>query len=79
MPRRRSVADRDRDARAVDLRAPSRPRTTSRSPSKGCCEISPRSACDVICRRWQEQAGDKPQRVLSDGSLEPADFTRSDR
>ena len=38
------------------------------------CEISP-GYCDVICRRFQEFAGVKPERVLSDGTTEPVTFT----
>lgn len=41
-------------------------------------ELEPRWV-DVICRRWQEYAGEKPQRVLADGSLEPADFAGGTR
>ena len=31
--------------------------------------------CDVICRRWQEFTGVKPERVLEDGTTEPVTFT----
>jgi DNA modification methylase len=32
---------------------------------------------DVICRRYQEHTGTKPERVLEDGTTEPHDFTGS--
>lgn len=38
------------------------------------CEISA-GYCDVIARRFEEQTGIKPERVLSDGTTEPVSFT----
>lgn len=37
-------------------------------------ELDPRYA-DVICRRFEEYAGIKPERVLEDGTTEPVSFT----
>lgn len=37
-------------------------------------ELQP-AYCDVICRRWQEHTGIKPERERPDGSREPVDFT----
>lgn len=37
-------------------------------------ELDPRYV-DVICRRHQEHAGTKPERLLGDGTTEPVDFT----
>jgi hypothetical protein len=39
-------------------------------------ELDPRYV-DVICRRFQEHTGTKPERVLEDGTTEPHDFTGS--
>jgi hypothetical protein len=39
-------------------------------------ELSP-PYVDVICRRFQEHTGTKPERVLEDGTTEPHDFTGS--
>lgn len=40
------------------------------------CEISA-GYCDVICRRFEEQTGIKPERVLPDGTTEAVSFTAS--
>jgi hypothetical protein len=37
-------------------------------------ELSP-AYVDVICRRWQEMTGRKPERLHPDGGREPVDFT----
>jgi DNA modification methylase len=37
-------------------------------------EISP-AYTDVICKRFQDYAGIKPERVLPDGTTEPVSFT----
>lgn len=37
-------------------------------------ELDPRYV-DVICRRYQEHTGTKPERILDDGTTQPVDFT----
>lgn len=37
-------------------------------------ELAP-AYVDVICRRWQELTGRKPERILDTGAREPVDFT----
>jgi len=31
--------------------------------------------CDVICRRYQDYTGTKPERIREDGTTEPVSFT----
>lgn len=62
----------------VDLFAGSGPTVlAAESTGRACAamELSP-AYVDVICRRWQEMTGRKPERVTDDeGGREPVDFT----
>lgn len=61
----------------VDLFAGSGPTLLAAEATGRACaamELSP-AYVDVICRRWQEMTGRKPERVLEDGGREPVDFT----
>lgn len=61
----------------VDLFAGSGPTLLAAEATGRACaamELSP-AYVDVICRRWQEMTGKKPERILDDGGREPADFT----
>lgn len=40
-------------------------------------ELTP-AYVDAICRRWQQQTGQKPERITADGAREPVDFTDPD-
>lgn len=74
-----SVVDKRAERRLVlDLFAGSGPTLLAAEATGRACaamELSP-AYVDVICRRWQEMTGRKPERVTDDeGGREPADFT----
>ncbi len=72
------VVDKRAERRLVlDLFAGSGPTLLAAEATGRACaamELAPAYA-DVICRRWQEMTGKKPERLLDDGGREPADFT----
>lgn len=75
-----TMVDKRAERRLVlDLFAGSGPTLlAAESTGRACAamELSP-AYVDVICRRWQEMTGRKPERLLDDGGREPADFTES--
>ena len=74
-----SIVDKRAERRLVlDLFAGSGPTLLAAETTGRACaamELSPAYA-DVICRRWQEMTGRKPERITDDGGREPADFTQ---
>lgn len=75
-----SIVDKRAERRLVlDLFAGSGPTLLAAEATGRTCaamELSP-AYVDVILRRYQEQTGRKPERILDDGGREPVDFTET--